>query len=109
MTCEISAVDGMTQSELVALLHLKFSHIALTEIDAAIKHILSAMTQTLCAGARVEIRGFGSFSLRYRGPREARNPKSGKKVYVPGKSAPYFRASDHLRAQINISADAEQA
>ncbi len=99
----------MTQSELVALLHLKFSHIALTEIDVAIKHILSAVTQTLCAGARVEIRGFGSFSLRYRGPREARNPKSGKKVYVPGKSAPYFRASDHLRAQINISADAEQA
>lgn len=97
----------MTQSELLAQLHRSFPHIAPKEIDAAIKIILGAMVQALCAGARVEIRKFGSFSLRRRAERYARNPKSGATVHVPGKSVLYFRASEHLRHKINAAIEPE--
>ncbi len=98
----------MTQSELVAKLHAQFPYMSLKEVDTAIKTILSTMTKSLSTGARVEVRGFGSFSLRRRASREARNPKTGNKVYVPEKSVLYFRASERLRQQVDVQDVAEQ-
>ncbi len=91
---------AMTKSELVAQLVEQFPQFSLKHADAGVRVILDALADALAAGHRIEIRGFCSFSLRRRAPREARNPKSGKKVYVPEKYAPYFRAGSKLRKQV---------
>jgi integration host factor subunit beta len=64
--------------------------------------ILEAITRSVVADSRVEIRGFGSFSLSYRQPRIGRNPKSGEKVQVPGKHVPYFKAGKEMREGVNV-------
>ena len=74
-------------------------------MDYAVKTLLDAMTQALTDGQRIEIRGFGSFSLSARQPRVGRNPKSGEKVMVPGKQVPHFKAGKELRERV----DPEQA
>jgi integration host factor subunit beta len=73
--------------------------------DAAIsvKAILDAIGNSLAHGGRVEIRGFGSFSLNHRPPRIGRNPKSGEKVPVPGKYAMHFKAGKELRERVDQS------
>jgi len=63
--------------------------------------MLEAMTQALVSGQRIEIRGFGSFSLSTRSPRIGRNPKSGEKVMVPGKQVPHFKAGKELRERVD--------
>jgi integration host factor subunit beta len=63
--------------------------------------ILDAMSETLAKGDRIEIRGFGSFSLNYRPPRVGRNPKSGVKVEVPAKYVPHFKAGKELRERVD--------
>ncbi len=65
------------------------------------KTVLDAMTQALVNGQRIEIRGFGSFSLSKRAPRVGRNPKSGEKVMVPGKQVPHFKAGKELRERVD--------
>jgi len=62
------------------------------------------MSQTLCDGHRIEIRGFGSFSLNYRPPRQGRNPKTGDTVPVPAKYVPHFKAGKELRDRVDESA-----
>jgi integration host factor subunit beta len=64
--------------------------------------VLDALTATLAAGDRVEIRGFGSFELAYRNPRLGRNPKSGEMVHVPGKHVPHFKAGKELRERVDF-------
>lgn len=66
----------------------------------ALAEILGAIAAALAAGNRVEIRGFGSFSLNYRLPRTGRNPKTGEKVAVPGKYVPHFKAGKELRERV---------
>ena len=65
------------------------------------KTILEQMVQTLAAGDRIEIRGFGSFSLHYRPPRTGRNPKSGVSVTLPAKFVPHFKPGKELRDRVN--------
>lgn len=71
------------------------------DIETAIKHILDCMNSTLQAGGRIEIRDFGAFSLRYRPPGNAHNPKTGKKVTTYGKYVLYFRPGKEFKERIN--------
>jgi integration host factor subunit beta len=91
----------VTKSELIALLASRYPQLALRDMDFAVKTVLDSMTQALASGQRIEIRGFGSFSLSTRSPRVGRNPKSGEKVMVPGKQVPHFKAGKELRERVD--------
>jgi len=92
----------MTKSELIARLAERFSQLVVKDADLSVKMILDAMTEALVKGDRIEIRGFGSFSLNYRPPRTGRNPKSGDKVQVPAKYVPHFKAGKELRERVDL-------
>lgn len=91
----------MTKSELIARLAARYPQLAARDADYAVKTVLDAMTQSLAAGQRIEIRGFGSFSLSQRPPRIGRNPKSGEQVMVPEKRVPHFKAGKELRERVD--------
>lgn len=91
----------MTKSELIAILAGRYPQLAVRDTDIAVKTMLEAMTQALASGQRIEIRGFGSFSLSSRSPRIGRNPKSGEQVMVPGKQVPHFKAGKELRERVD--------
>jgi integration host factor subunit beta len=99
----------VTKSELIAALAARYSQLAPRDIDYAVKTILKAMTQALALGQRIEIRGFGSFSLSRRSPRIGRNPKSGETVRVPGKQVPHFKAGKDLRERVDLVGNDESA
>ena len=65
--------------------------------------MLDHMAKALAAGERIEIRGFGSFSLHYRAPRLGRNPKTGEEVELAGKYVPHFKPGKELREQVDAS------
>ncbi|MGP1931787.1 MAG: integration host factor subunit beta [Arsenophonus sp.] len=92
----------MTRSELITILINQLTYIPAKIIEKAVKEILDHMAMNLANGERIEIRGFGSFSLHYRAPRIGRNPKTGNKVYLKGKQVPHFRAGKELRDRVNI-------
>ena len=91
----------MTKSELIEALAAMQSHLAFNDVELAVKNALEQMSQALAKGERIEIRGFGSFSLNYRPPRVGRNPKSGEKVQVPAKYVPHFKAGKELRERVD--------
>jgi integration host factor subunit beta len=91
----------VTKSELIAQLSVRFPQLVLKDAEIAVKTILDAMSRTLCDGNRIEIRGFGSFSLNYRPPRQGRNPKTGEAVPVPAKYVPHFKAGKELRDRVD--------
>ena len=91
----------MTKSDLIARLAERFPQLVAKDADLAVKMILDAMSDALAKGDRIEIRGFGSFSLNYRPPRVGRNPKSGDKVSVPEKWVPHFKAGKELRDRVD--------
>ncbi|NYT61396.1 integration host factor subunit beta [Alcaligenaceae bacterium] len=97
----------MTKSELIAILASRYPTLSLRDTDYAVKTVLDAMTQALANGQRIEIRGFGSFSLSERLPRVGRNPKSGEKVMVPAKQVPHFKAGKELRERVDNGYDDE--
>ncbi len=91
----------MTKSELIAQLAMRHDQLVVTDAELAVKAILDAVSRSLAEGKRVEIRGFGSFSLNYRPPRVGRNPKTGEKVEVPEKYVPHFKAGKELRERVD--------
>jgi integration host factor subunit beta len=91
----------MTKSDLIERLANTQNHLSAKEVESAIKDILEQMAATLEAGERIEIRGFGSFSLHYRAPRVGRNPKTGDAVSLSGKSVPHFKPGKELRDRVN--------
>ena len=91
----------MTKSELIARLAERFPQLVAKDADMAVKMILDAMIDALAKADRIEIRGFGSFSLNYRPPRTGRNPKTGDKVQVPAKYVPHFKAGKELRERVD--------
>ena len=93
----------MTKSELIARLSAKFPRYVVLDCQESVAAILDRISQSLSDGSRVEVRGFGSFSLNYRPPRTGRNPKTGQRVDVPEKYIPHFRAGKELRARVNSS------
>ena len=93
----------MTKSELIERLADQARHIPAKELELAIKELLEQMAQTLQKGERIEIRGFGSFSLHYRAPRVGRNPKTGETVKLDGKYVPHFKPGKELRERVDAS------
>ncbi|MDR8523766.1 MULTISPECIES: integration host factor subunit beta [Shewanella] len=91
----------MTKSELIEKLATRQSQLSAKEVEAAIKEMLEQMAETLEGGDRIEIRGFGSFSLHYRAPRTGRNPKTGTSVELEGKYVPHFKPGKELRERVD--------
>ena len=91
----------MTRSDLVAQLAERFSQLTHRDTEFAVKTILDAMSDALARGHRIEIRGFGSFSLHYRPPRLGRNPKTGESVALAGKHVPHFKPGKELRERVS--------
>lgn len=93
----------MTKSELIEQLANKQPHVSPRDVERSVKEVLESLIQALSAGDRVEVRGFGSFSLHYREPRMGRNPKTGEKVQLDGKYVPHFKPGKALRDRVNTS------
>ncbi len=91
----------MTKSELINAIVKQQSHLAHHDVELAVRCMLEHMSQTLASGGRIEIRGFGSFSLNYRQPRQSRNPKTGATVALTGKHVPHFKPGKELRDRVN--------
>ena len=91
----------MTRSELIDKLSFKFSQLQLKDIDMSVRVILEGISNALSQGDRAEIRGFGSFELNYKPPRNGRNPKTGVAVMVPAKYSPHFKAGKELRERVD--------
>ncbi len=91
----------MTKSELIELIAQKQKHLPAKDVELAVKHLLEVMSDALADGHRIEIRGFGSFSLHYRPPRLGRNPKTGEAVALSGKYVPHFKPGKDLRERVN--------
>ena len=91
----------MTKSELITLLSDKFSQLVHKDAELSVKTIIDSLANTLSKGGRVEIRGFGSFSLNHRPARLGRNPKTGAKVNVPEKFVPHFKPGKELKIKVD--------
>ncbi len=91
----------MTKSELIDILAAEQNHLPYKDVEVAVRKIIERMTGALASGERIEIRGFGSFSLHYRPPRIGRNPKTGDAVALTGKHVPHFKPGKELRDRVN--------
>ncbi len=91
----------MTKSELIEILSRRQAHLKADDVDMGVKTLLEMMSNALTEGERIEIRGFGSFSLHFRPPRLGRNPKTGESVALPGKYVPHFKPGKGLRDRVN--------
>ncbi|MFC3551846.1 integration host factor subunit beta [Lysobacter cavernae] len=99
----------MTKSELIEILSQRQAHLKGEDVDLAVKALLEMMGGALSGGERIEIRGFGSFSLHYRPPRLGRNPKTGESVALPGKHVPHFKPGKELRERVSGAAPLDEA
>ncbi|BFM20907.1 integration host factor subunit beta [Gilvimarinus japonicus] len=93
----------MTKSELIEYIAEKQDHLPVRDVELAVKLLLDYMSEMLADGERIEIRGFGSFSLHYRAPRMGRNPKTGDAVELEGKFVPHFKPGKEMRDRVNES------
>lgn len=92
---------ALTKSELINRIFVRLSSLTSREADVAVNEILRTTVSALSRGVRVEIRGFGSFSVKHREARKGRNPRTGEAVQVPAKFVPYFRAGKEIRDSLN--------
>ena len=97
----------MLRSELIARLHEENPHLSHQDLERVIGVVLEEISTALERGDRVELRGFGAFSVRRRDARRGRNPRTGESVSVPAKSVPFFKAGKELRARVNGGVDPE--
>lgn len=95
----------MVKSELVRVLNEKVPELQQRDVESALNCILGQMTDALDQGERIEIRGFGSFDLRHRNPRIARNPKTGAVVNLPAKVAVHFKPGKDMRDRVDAARD----
>jgi len=93
----------MTKSELIERIADQQDQLSPKDIELGVKLVLEEMSQALSEGVRIEIRGFGSFSLHYRNSRMGRNPKTGETVKLEGKSVPHFKPGKELRDRVNAA------
>ena len=91
----------MTRSDLVEELAALFAQLTHHDAEYAVKKILDTMSDALVRGHRIEIRGFGSFSINRRPPRIGRNPRSGESVAIPEKRVPHFKPGKALRETVD--------
>ncbi|MBL1293415.1 MAG: integration host factor subunit beta [Thiotrichales bacterium] len=90
----------MTKSELIERLSQKQNYLSPKDVEFAVKSLIEEMAQSLAQGGRIEVRGFGSFSLHFRPPRMGRNPKTGDAVPLTGKYVPHFKPGKELRERV---------
>ena len=93
----------MIKSELIAQLATKLTHIPERDVALCVNTLLDYMSDELSQNRRIEIRGYGSFSLHYRAPRNAHNPKTGEHVRTEAKYTPHFKPGKGLRERVNES------
>ncbi len=93
----------MTKSELIEILARKRGDLPYKEVEEAVKTLIEQMSESLSEGERIEIRGFGSFSLHFRPPRVGRNPKTGESVALTGKYVPHFKPGKEMRERVNTA------
>ena len=93
----------MTKSEIIDILSRKQSHLSSRDVESSVKLLLDKMSDTLSEGGRIEVRGFGSFSLHHRAARKGRNPKTGDQVALAPKHVPHFKPGQELRVRVNES------
>ena len=91
----------LTRSDLVIQLAERFGQLTHRDTEFAVKTIIDAMSVALARGHRIEIRGFGSFSINRRPPRVGRNPRSGEQVVIPEKLVPHFKPGKALREAVD--------
>lgn len=96
----------MTRSDLTKILAQEQKQLSERDVELAVKSMLERISNALASGERIEIRGFGSFSLHYREPRIGRNPKTGESVALPGRYAPHFKPGKELRERVNVATGA---
>lgn len=94
---------AMTKSELIDRITARQTQLSPRDVELAVKTVIEEMANRLADGGRIEIRGFGSFSLHFRAPRVGRNPKTGASVELHGKYVPHFKPGKELRERVNAS------
>ena len=99
----------MTKSELIEIIAARQTQLSVKDVELAVKTLIEQMSETLASGERIEIRGFGSFSLHYRAPRIGRNPKTGESVGLAGKYVPHFKPGKELRDRVNQGLERDRA
>ena len=99
----LSAGENMIKSQLIERLAAKMTHLPEKTVTIGINRLLRLMSDALINGQRIEVRGFGSFSLHYRPPRAAHNPKTGERVMTVEKYSPHFKPGKELRERIDAS------
>ena len=95
----------MIKSELISKLAAENPHLTRSDVERVVNTMLESMTEALERGGRVELRGFGAFSVRGRPARSGRNPRTGETVDVEAKSVPFFKSGKELRQRLNLSGD----
>ena len=93
----------MIKSELIAKLAAENPHLTRTDVERVVNTLLESMTTALERGGRVELRGFGAFSVRGRPARSGRNPRTGEAVEVEAKAVPFFKSGKELRERLNVT------
>jgi integration host factor subunit beta len=101
--------ERITKSELIEMIANEQGHLAFKDVELAVKCMIEQMGQSLATGDRIEIRGFGSFSLHYRPARIGRNPKTGDSVSLAGKHVPHFKPGKELRDRVNKGLENEKS
>ena len=94
---------ALTKSELIERIADRQAQLSPKDVELAVKTLIEQMADSLAGGGRIEIRGFGSFSLHFRAPRVGRNPKTGASVELHGKYVPHFKPGKELRERVNES------
>lgn len=92
----------MTKSDLIQLVAEQRPELSKREMELVVNTVFEEMREALVEGERVEIRGFGSFSVKQRDPRDGRNPKTGETVKVPSKRVPHFKVGKELRDRVDV-------
>jgi integration host factor subunit beta len=91
----------MTKSGLMRIIASRLGHLSARDVEIVVNTLFDAMTDALVRGDRIEIRRFGSFTVRKRQERKGRNPKTGELIGVPAKRVPFFTAGNELRERVN--------
>lgn len=95
----------MIKSELIDRLARENPQLGLRDVERVVNCVFDRMVERLERGGRVEIRGFGAFSVRARPARIGRNPRTGAAVHVPAKVVPFFKSGKELRQRLNLTGD----
>jgi len=95
--------SAITKSEMIEMLAAEQPQLAYRDVELAVKGLLETMSIALARGERIEVRGFGSFSLHYRPARVGRNPKTGVAVHVSDKHVPHFKPGKELRERVDAA------